>query len=73
VFDRVLHSDWVTALFGITCAFILLSNILRLDELFAAPKKRVLHRRTAFVLDQNGEPVLCDPDGHTWSRLARRR
>jgi hypothetical protein len=60
-------------LFGVSCAFILLSSILRLDELFAAPKKRVKHRRAAFLLDRDGEPVLCDPDGHTWSRPARRR
>lgn len=73
MFNRVLHSDWVMILFSVSCAFVLLASILRLDELVATPPKRLKRWRSAFALDRDGELVLCDPDGQTWSRPAHRR
>lgn len=71
MFDAVLRSDWDMVLFAVPFVGIFLISLFRLDELVASPKKKAKPRRTAFRLDRNGEPMLCDPDGRTWSRVGR--
>jgi hypothetical protein len=73
VFDTFLHSDGEIILFAVPFICILLMSFLRLDELIGMPKPGRKLQRTACGLDRDGEPVLCDPDGRTWSRAGRRK
>ena len=73
MFEAFLQTDWGMMLFAIPFGAILLISVFRLDELLATPRKRAGARRPALGLDRDGNPMLCDPDGRTWSRIARRR
>lgn len=71
--EYLQHFDWGMILLAVVCTVILLASLLRLDELLAAPRNRAQRRRTAVLLDRDGEPLLCDPDGRTWSRARHGR
>jgi len=73
VYDSILHSNWDVILFAVPFIGIFLLSLFRMDELMAAPKGKTKPPRTAYGLDRDGEPVLCDPDGRTWSRVGRRK
>ncbi len=73
VLDTFLHLDWVMILFAVPFVGLLLLSVFRLDERALAPGRMAIHKRPAVRLDRNGEPLLCDPDGHTWSRMGRRK
>jgi hypothetical protein len=70
MFDTFLHSDWEMVLFAVPFIGILFLSIFRLDELIVAPKRKVKSRLPALILDRDGEPLMCDPDGHTWTRMS---
>jgi hypothetical protein len=73
--DFVLHPGWETALVGIPFILILIFVFFRLDEVFVSSKRRKAtpgERRKLGGQDENGEPVLYDPDGRP-SRKPRRR
>ncbi len=64
----VLSSGWDTFLFGILFIGLLLIAFFRVDEIFAAPAPPSTRRRKSTVtgIDEEGEPILCDPDGRQW-------
>lgn len=69
MYDSILHSNSDVVLFAIPFVGIFLLSLFRMDELVVAPKKKAKPRRTGYGLGRKGEPVLCDPDGRTWSRM----
>jgi hypothetical protein len=54
-------------LIGVPLIVLLLVGLFRLDELVSRPKKTLKRPRLSCQIDQDGEPVLSDPDG----RLSR--
>ena len=73
--DFVLHPGWETALVGIPFILILIFVFFRLDEVFASQKRRKAtpgERRMLGGRDENGEPILHDPDGRPSRRPHRR-
>jgi hypothetical protein len=73
MFQAVFHSDWKAFLLAIPFSGLLFITVFRLDGLLAAPKRKALNRRAIYRQDEDGEPMFCDPDGRTWSRVNRRR
>lgn len=72
--DFILHPGWETALVGIPFILLLIFVFFRLDEVFVSSKRRKappVDRRIPIQQDENGEPVLYDPDGRP-SRKPRR-
>jgi hypothetical protein len=65
--DTVLPSNLDSFLVAIPFLIILLIGYFRLDEVFAAPKHRVRARRAPCGIDEDGQPILCDPDGRRWN------
>jgi hypothetical protein len=64
--DAILSSFRDTLLFGIPSLGFLIFGIFRLDELFAAPKQASKQRRPPCGMDEDGNPLLSDPDGRLW-------
>jgi hypothetical protein len=60
---EVVVSNMDAVVFGIPLIGLLISAFFRVDELVAAPQKRVTHRRQMPGLDRNGMPQCVDPDG----------
>lgn len=54
-------------LIGIPLILLLLAGLFRLDELVSRPGKTLKRPRPSCRMDEDGEPVLSDPDG----RLSR--
>jgi hypothetical protein len=65
--DTTIHSNLDSLLVAIPFLVILLIGYFRLDELFASPKHRVRARRSPYGIDEDGVPILCDPDGKRWA------
>ncbi len=60
--DAILSSGWDTFLVAIPLILLLFFGFFRLDEVFTTPQ-RTLKRRPACGTDEEGEPILSDPDG----------
>jgi hypothetical protein len=72
--DTILSSGRDAFLIAIPFIGVLLACLLRVDELVAAPKPGgVKHRSTICGQDENGQPILCDPDGRPWVETRRRK
>jgi hypothetical protein len=71
--EPVLSSDLDNLVVAIPFIVMLLAAFFRLDELFATPKKPAGNPRHPCGIDENGEIILCDPDGRRWDgrRMAR--
>lgn len=61
-----LTSGWDTFLLAAPFIVLLLMGFFRLDELFASRRSEVTKRRTLCGLDEDGEPLVTDPDGRIW-------
>jgi hypothetical protein len=59
----ILLSAQDTFLVAISFAFILFLCVFRLDAVLARPSRMNSRRQARFGTDENGEPVLRDPDG----------
>lgn len=70
--DPVINSLQDTLLFMLPSIGILLVNLFRLDEVFAAPRRSNSPHRPMCGVDAQGEPILCDPDGRRVPLPARR-
>ncbi len=71
--ETILQSGWGNFLVAIPLVGILLMALFRLDEIIAAPRHdRPVHRPTGGC-DENGNPLLSDPDGRPWSVPSRTR
>jgi len=71
--DSVLNSGWQSVLVAIPFIFMMMVGVFRLDELIAAQKKSVKRQRPASGVDQDGRPLLCDPDGRPVRSLRNRK
>ncbi len=61
--ETVLTSGLDTMLVALPAFIVLLAGVFRVDEMIAAPRHPARGRRQACGLDENGRPVLLDPDG----------
>ena len=71
--DMILQSGWENVLLVIPFVGILLVNVFRLDEIIASPKRSTTARRPLSGCDENGDPLLCDPDGRPSSTPRKAR
>ena len=69
----ILQSGWENVLLVIPFVGILLVNVFRLDEIIASPKRSTTARRPLSGCDENGDPLLCDPDGRPSSTPRKAR
>lgn len=65
--DTSIHSGLKAILVAVPMLLVLLTGFFRLDQLFAAPKRRTAARRPPTGIDKDGAPILCDPDGRRQS------
>jgi hypothetical protein len=66
VHEIILHSGWDSMMLGIPFIGMLFIGFFRLDEVFTSKgqtKTLDRQRRSFSLVDENGEPVVCDPDG----------
>ncbi len=61
--DAMLTTGSDEYLIGIPLIIVLLIALFRVDELISRPKKSLKRRRPSYQMDEDGEPVLSDPDG----------
>ncbi len=61
--DAILSTGRDAYLVGIPLILVLLIALFRVDELISKPKKTIKRRRPPCQMDEDGEPVLSDPDG----------
>ena len=73
MYETVLKSGWESVLFGIPFIGMLLACFLRLDEFLVAPRQASKPTRPARGIDNNGNAILCDPDGRPWAARPSRR
>jgi len=73
VHDTPIHSDLKAVLVAVPMLVVLLTGFFRLDQLFAAPRRRAAARRPPTGIDEDGTPILCDPDGRRQSVPSPRR
>ncbi len=71
--DMILNSGRDTLLFAIPSLTLLVITLFRLDQVFTGPRKGPRPQRQGSALDKDGEEMLCDPDGRTWSRGRSRK
>lgn len=71
--ETVLNSGWQTALVAVPFIFLLLVGVFRLDELFVAQRQVARVRRPITGVDENGQPLLSDPDGRPFQPIAGRK
>ena len=69
----VLNSGWQTAFVAVPFIFMLFAGVFRLDELFVTQRQTVRRQRPAIAIDEDGQPILCDPDGRpSWPEEGRK-
>ncbi len=61
--DPYLSAGWETILYAIPCVLLGIALVFRLDSLFLGPRSRSGEARAFPGSDENGQPVLRDPDG----------
>ena len=61
--EVALSFGWGSALYVSTCIFLTIMIVFRLESLLIPPVRRDSKRRTPPGIDENGEPILRDPDG----------
>jgi hypothetical protein len=71
--DMILNSGRDTLLFAIPSLSLLVISLFRLDSVFTGTRKPVRPQRPGVSLNEEGEEMLCDPDGRTWSKGRRHR
>ena len=69
----VLNSGWQTALVAVPFLLLLFAGVFRVDELFVSQKQTVRRQRSAITIDEDGRPMLCDPDGRPSRQLRDRK
>jgi hypothetical protein len=65
--DVMLSTGRDAYLIGVPLIVLLLAGLFRLDELVSRPKRTLKRRRPSYQMDEDGVPVMSDPDG----RLSR--
>lgn len=72
MYEAILKTGWDALLFAVPCVAILLLGFLRLDGVVAVPKRSAGHRRAVCGEDEDGQPIMSDPDGRRWNRTRHR-
>jgi hypothetical protein len=71
--DMVLNSGRDALLFAVPSLSLLVISLFRLDSVFTGPRKAAKPLRPGASLNEEGEEMLCDPDGRTWSKGRSRK
>ena len=71
--ETVLNSGWDTFLYAVPVLLMLFVGVFRLDELFVTSRQGSRRHRLATGTDENGQPMLCDPDGRPFRPRGRRK
>jgi hypothetical protein len=66
--DANLNSRGDMVLGGVLLVCMILAFVGGLDVRLANGKTSPVRERTPSGLDENGEPILSDPDGRAWRR-----
>ena len=61
--DTILISGRDSLLFAIPFVFMLFLSVFRVDEALARPRAAATSRRPAGGMNEDGAPILRDPDG----------
>jgi hypothetical protein len=61
--QTILHSSADTLLFAIPALGLLAASVFGLDERIACPEKQPSRQSRLCGYDEQGEPILTDPDG----------
>ena len=68
-----MKSGWDTVLVAVPLIGLLLGTLFRVDEIFASGKREMRRNRPFCGMDDDGEPLLSDPDGRLWRAPRGRR
>jgi hypothetical protein len=69
VHETIIKSGWDTLLVAIPFLVILFIGFFRLDGMLARKKKAGSRAsRPPSGLDEDGAPIICDPDGRPWRK-----
>jgi hypothetical protein len=71
--DMVLNSGRDALLFAVPSLSLLVISLFRLDSIFTGSRKTMKPQRPGATLSQDGEEMLCDPDGRTWTKVRSRK
>lgn len=71
--EIILRSGWEGFLVAVLLFGLLFATHFRIDEILAKRKKNPHLRRHGSGVDNDGEPLLCDPDGQVWEQGDGRR
>ena len=71
--EMVLRSGWDTVLIAAPFVGLLFAVVFRLDEVFVRRDRPIQSLRRPCGTDENGEPLLTDPDGRPSRTPPRRR
>jgi len=66
--DMVLNSGRDALLFAVPSLSLLVISLFRLDSIFIGPRKAMKPQPPCAIQNEEGEEMLCDPDGRTWSK-----
>jgi hypothetical protein len=61
--ESLLTSGLDSMLVALPAFIVLLAGVFRIDELIATPRNTNRARRPASGFDEEGQPILFDPDG----------
>jgi hypothetical protein len=65
--DAIMSSGRDAVLVAIPLLVLLMACVFRLDEaIFSSPKSAPKPHRAKCGYDEDGEPILSDPDGQVW-------
>jgi hypothetical protein len=67
--EFILKPGWETLLVAVPFVLLLFVGMFRLDELFTSRKQLdTPQARPLCGVDEDGAPILCDPDGRPWRK-----
>jgi hypothetical protein len=69
----ILSSGRDMLLIAIPFVIVLVAGIFRLDQIIAAPKRKASQRRQLSGMNEDGKPIMSDPDGRLSGKPHSRR
>jgi hypothetical protein len=64
--DPVLSCGWEAFVVAVPALILVALGVFRLDTILAAPRSGAGLAGRVSGTDEDGEPLLCDPDGRPW-------
>jgi hypothetical protein len=71
--ESLLTSGLDSMLVALPAFIVLLAGVFRIDELIATPKNAERSRRPTSGFDEEGQPLLFDPDGRPSGSVGARK